>query len=388
MEGLAQVLIVLAIALGWWLGRYGPGSRRKGSSKGLALQLPAGVQLAFENYSDDAIDKYVQALEVSPQTFTLHLSIASHFRKKGEVERAILIHQNLLASPLLESDEREQATFELARDYMSAGLLDRAEALLKQLEKSRLWGARSLLLLLEILQDEKEWAAARQVAGQLDPRRERSVQKRLAHYCCEQAELALRQGEWQEARGFLREAAGHDRSCVRVSLMYAQLHQRLGGHQAAIAALHRVADQDVRFLSETVAPLVESYRALNQMDKLRRDLEVILQRADSGQVQVAYAEVLKSIEGDSAATAFLSDRLHRHPSVKSLHHYVGLLMVSARPHQQQGLEAVRQVTQKLINEKPLYLCENCGFSGRLLLWLCPSCKQWETIKPVQGVEGS
>lgn len=387
MDMLAQWLLVgAAVGIGWALGRWGQGSvEKRGASS--RMQVPVGIQFTFENYSDEAIDKYVEALEVERATLPMHLSIASHFRSKGEVNRAILIHQHLLASPRLDTASRERATFELARDYMSAGLFDRAEALLKQLEKSPDWGKESLQLLLEIYQDEKEWGEAKQAALKLDYRRDPITQKRLAHYCCEQADLLLQQGNIVDARRILREALGYDRSCVRVTFTVAQIHMNNGDYASALGVLHRVEDQDVRFLPEVIGPVVECYRKLGQEEKLQQYLGGLLERAHYSRLLIAYADSLRLTQGDRVALSFMADQLGRHISVRGLDYFLQLQILSSPPEERIRLEAIRRLTQKLLETRHPYLCENCGYSGSLLLWQCPSCKSWETIKPVQGIEG-
>ncbi len=387
MDMLAQWLLLgAAIGIGWGLGRWGvsPAGKRRPSSR---MQVPAGVRFTFENYSDEAIDKYVRALEVELDTLPMHLSIASHFRAKGEVDRAILIHQHLLASPKLDTSSRERATFELARDYMSAGLFDRAEALLTQLEKSSNVGRESLRLLLEIYQDEKEWNKAKNAALKLDYRRDPVTQKRLAHYCCELADLLLQRGDIADARRTLREALGYDRSCVRVTFTVANMHMKNGDYASALGVLHRVEDQDLRFLPEAIAPLVECYRQLNQEDKLQQYLAGLLERAHFSRLLIAYADSLRLTQGDRVAIAFLADQLGRHISVRGLDYFLQLQILGSPPEERIRLEAIRRLTQKLLESRPRYLCENCGYSGSVLLWLCPSCKSWETIKPVQGITG-
>lgn len=386
---LQWLLLALAIAIGWGLGRWRPWSDgNKSVTADFGFQLPPGARFTFENYSDEAIDKYVQSLEVGRDTFPMHLSIASHFRQKGEVERAILIHQNLLASPLLDSDNRERAVLELARDYMSAGLLDRAEALLKQLERSRKWGERSLRMLLDIYQDEKEWPAAKEVALKLDPKHDRAIQKRLAHFCCEEAVLAQKRGDIQEMRRQLREALSHDRSCVRVSFMLADMHAQAGEYQEALHVLHKVEEQDPRFLPEAIPLLTDGYRRLGQEVKLQRYLAALLERSGSAHVLIAYAESLAITDGPGRALTFLSDQLVHRPSIRGLDRMLQWQISQVSPDERRRLESIQRVIQNLTQDMPQYQCESCGYSGRLLLWLCPSCKQWETIKPVQGMQGA
>lgn len=387
MDMLAQWLLIgVAIGIGWVLGRWSTVKGEK-SGSGYRMQVPAGVRFTFENYSDEAIDKYVRGLEVERDTLPMHLSIASHFRAKGEVDRAILIHQHLLASPRLDTASRERATFELARDYMSAGLLDRAEALLKQLEKSSNWGRESLYLLLEIYQDEKEWEDAKRIAVKLDYRRDRGIQKRLAHYCCEQAEFMLQRGEVSDARRTLREALNHDRSCVRVTFMVAGIHMDNGDYASALGILHRIEDQDMSFLPEAIPKLVECYRQLRQEDKLQQYLAGLLERVHFSRLLIAYGESLRLTRGDRVAQSFMAEQLGQHPSVRGLDYFLQLQILNSPPEERIRLEAIRRLLQKLLENKHHYRCENCGYSGSLLLWQCPSCKNWESIKPIQGIEG-
>jgi lipopolysaccharide assembly protein B len=386
MDLLAQwLLTVVAIAIGWILGRWGGRGLRKESSLPRVYPLPE--RFAFDNFSDEAIDKYVQGLEVSSHTLPMHFSIAGHFRKKGEVERAILIHQSLLAHPALETDSRERATLELARDYMSAGLLDRAEALLRQLEGSKRWRSESLELLLDLLQEEKEWAAACETALKLDFRKNPRIQKRLAHYHCEVAQGYLKNADPEKAIGALKAAFGCDRSSVRASFMLAQIYRERSDFTQALTVLRRVEEQDPQFVPEIIPGLVVCYRELGQDAKLQQHLAAVLEHSKSARALIAYAETIREHENDLRALEFMADQLNSQPSVKGLDYLVELQMSRAPIDQRRKFEAIRQVTQKLLKDKPPYLCENCGFASKALIWLCPSCKRWETIKPVRGVEG-
>ena len=252
------LLLTVAVAAGWFAGRLGNTSRR--SQKVIADEdsVRDRLQFLFTNYSDQAVENFVQSLAVNRDTVSLHLSIGAHFRHKGETDRAILIHQNLLARPELPARFSPQVTFELALDYLNAGLLDRAEALLHELMGDREYGRKSSLQLIELYQQEKEWGKAAQVAqtlthGQTDP----VVLKMLAYITCEIAEEAFRKDDRWGVQKLAREALEFDRSCVRATFILMKLQIRQGNFREAANQSFKVFDQNPEFGSEAVDRLMK-----------------------------------------------------------------------------------------------------------------------------------
>jgi lipopolysaccharide biosynthesis regulator YciM len=388
METVLQWLILaLAVAIGWGLGRWGAISRSQHRKIDDEASLRERLQFLFTNYSDEAIDAFVGSLAVSRDTVNLHLSIGAHFRNKGEVDRAILIHQNLLARPELPPRYSSQVTFELAVDYRVAGLLDRAEALLHQVMDSRQYGPKAARQLIDLYQQEREWDKARQVALtliQID--NDSKLRKQLAYILCELADQALRHDDRFAARQHLREALNHDRTCVRASLQLADLQHRDHQERDARSSLLKVFEQNPAFGPEAVERLVRYVREQGTETRLIRQLRKLYEQSPSTSLLLAIVDCMEKAEGRQAAVDVLRMELENRPSLK------GLLRLIRLTGRGQGAAAndsrlVSHIGELLLLNKPVYRCIKCGFGGQQLHWLCPSCKTWESVSPIQGVEG-
>lgn len=384
-------LIVAAIAIGWWLGRRdrrssaGPGERR------LSRDYFQGLNYLLNEQPDRAISTFIQALEVNSDTIETHLALGSLLRRRGEVDKAVTVHQNLLARPQLNRETSFYVQLELARDYLQAGLLDRAEKLLEDLiqenSEARVAG---LQLLVEIYQQEREWERAIRIASRLPTRGREGelVRRTLSHLHCELAGVAMGRSNDREARAQLARALSHDANCVRASLMLGQLEHSLGNERAAVRALQKIRLQDCLFVPESLDLLVTCYEAGGGKQKELRDyLNACLRDHASISVVFLLAKMIREEGGDEAVARYLGDHLKRNPSIRGLTQLIDLHIDNAHGIARDNLTILRSFTEALVADKPVYRCEECGFSGKKLHWLCPSCRKWGTICPVYGLEG-
>lgn len=380
------LLLVVAVAAGWFMGRWG-----RDNSAGRARiddeeSVRDRLQFLFTNYSDEAIENFVQSLAVNRETVSLHLSVGAHFRLKGETERAILIHQNLLARPELPPRYSPQVTYELAMDYMNAGLLDRAESLFHQLMGSRDYSRQAADQLIELYQQEREWDKARQVASTLTvgyP--EDELKKQLAYLTCELAEDALRHDDRWGAQKLVKEALEQDKTCVRASFLQADIHRRQGNQSEVSQALFQVFDQNPAFGSEAVDRLMKQARERGDVVRLARRLRKLYASWPSTSLLLALVEAVERGSGRLAAIDLLREELEIRPSLKGLLRLVEMAGYEKGMTTDEG-RLVSRMGQMLLSNRPVYRCISCGFEGRQLHWLCPSCKKWEKVQPIQGVE--
>jgi len=379
------LLVTAAVAAGWAIGRFG---RRSGSEKVISDEesVRDRLQFLFTNYSDQAVENFVQSLAVNRDTVNLHLSIGSHFRNKGETDRAILIHQNLLARPELPARFQPQVTFELASDYLNAGLLDRAEALLHQLMGDREYGEQASKTLIELYQQEKEWQKAAQVArtllrGNADP----AMVKTLAYLTCELSEQALARDDRWESQKLAKEALNQDRECVRATFILTRLQLRQGNFREAGNQCLKVFDQNPQFGPEAVDRVMKMEREHGNLGRLSKKLRKLYQQYPSTTLLLALVESVERSSGRVAAIELLREELESHPSVRGLLRLVEMAGYEKGMASDEG-RLISRIGHLLLANRPVYRCVSCGFSGQQLHWLCPSCKQWETIRPIQGVE--
>ncbi|QCF25739.1 lipopolysaccharide assembly protein LapB [Hydrocarboniclastica marina] len=379
--------LALAVAVGWVMGRWGVGNSRRAGRIADEATVRERLQFLFTNYSDEAIDAFVGSLAVSRDTVNLHLSVGAHFRNKGEVDRAILIHQNLLARPELPPRYSSEVTFELAVDYRAAGLHDRAEALLLQVVACRHYGPKAARQLIDLYQQERDWEKARQTAIDLmQIENSPKLGKQLAYILCELAEQAAVLDDRFAARQHLREALMRDHTCVRASLQLAALQHREQQYREARASLVRVFEQNPNFAPEAVERLLEYGREENNQASLARQLRKLYSQAPGTSLLLALVDCVEKAEGRPAAIALLRAELEKRPSLKGL---LRLIHLAGRDERAPGDDSrlISHIGELLLHNKPVYRCIKCGFGGQHLHWLCPSCKTWETVLPIQGVEG-
>ena len=381
------LLLTAAVAAGWAVGRYGNRSGRASRAIMDEDSVRDRLQFLFTNYSDQAVDNFVQSLAVNKDTVSLHLSIGSHFRNKGETDRAILIHQNLLARPELPARYSPQVTQELAMDYLNAGLLDRAEALFHQLMGDREYGRRSAIALIELYQQEKEWEKAAQVAktltrGDADP----ATFKALAYITCELSDGALsRNDDRWTAQKLAKEALDYDRSCVRATLLLMKLQIRQGNFREAANQSLKIFDQNPEFGPEAIDRLMKLEREHGDVSRLYKKLRKLYEQYPSTSLLLALVESVERSSGRPAAIDLLRMELETRPSVRGLLRLVEMAGYEKGMTTDEG-RLVSRIGHLILANRPVYRCVSCGFSGQQLHWLCPSCKQWETVRPIQGVE--
>lgn len=383
---LQWLLLTIAVAAGWFAGRMAVSKDRSKVSISDEESVRDRLQFLFTNYSDQAVENFVQSLAVNRDTVGLHLSIGAHFRHKGETDRAILIHQNLLARPELPLRYSHQVTYELAVDYLNAGLLDRAEALLQQLMGDREYGRKASIQLIELYQQEKEWSKAAQVAHTLTTgEHDGAVFKMLAYITCEISEEALKQDDRWQAQKLAKEALNFDRSCVRATFILMRLLIRQGSYKEATNQSLKVFEQNPDFGPEAVDRLLKLEREHGDVGKLGKKLGKLYDSWPSTSLLLALVEAVERSSGRMAAIELLRRELELRPSVR------GLLRLVALTGYEKGMTTdeerlVSRIGHMMLADRPVYRCVNCGFSGQQLHWLCPSCKQWETVRPIQGVE--
>ncbi|MEX0603090.1 MAG: lipopolysaccharide assembly protein LapB [Marinobacter sp.] len=380
------LLLTVAVAAGWFAGRSGRSSERSTTVISDENSVKDRLQFLFTNYSDQAVENFVQSLAVSRDTVSLHLSIGAHFRHKGETDRAIVIHQNLLARPELPSRFSPQVTFELALDYLAAGLLDRAETLFHELMGDREYGRKASTQLVELYQQEKEWDKAAQVTATLVTGvSDAGLSKQLAYITCELADKALREDDRWNAQKLAKEALEHDRSCIRATLIIVSLQRRNGNYRDASQTLLKVFDQNPEFGSEAVDRLMKLEKEHGDIARLGKKLRKLYQTWPSTSLLLGLVESIERSSGRPVAIELLRAELEIRPSVRGLLRLVEMAGYEKGMTTDEG-RLVSRIGHLLLVNRPIYRCTSCGFSGQQLHWLCPSCKQWETVRPIQGVE--
>ncbi len=376
---LIWLLLPLAAGSGWVAARYD--QKRHRVRKDLPTAYFKGLNFLLNEQADKAIEIFIKVLEVNSETVETHLALGSLFRRRGEVERAIRVHQNIIARPALDRDQRARALLELGQDYLKAGLLDRAENLFLELAEIRIHNEEALRLLMHIYQQERDWEKAISVCRRLGRAGGPGLNDVIAQYYCELAEEAYRRNEHDVARDQARRALQSDKACVRASVVLGNIEADLGRHKDAIKAWRRVEIQNPLYLGEVAERLAKSYQAVGDEEGLYRFFNETLGRHRDIAVMLVLADVIERREGVPAAEAFIVSWLRRQPSVRGLNRLIDLHVAQASGESRKDLAILKGIIEKIVEGRRRYLCHQCGFSGKSLHWQCPSCHRWNTVTP-------
>lgn len=382
MMELLFLLLPLAAASGWWLARRdiaSPGCEHSGT----APALFRGLNYLVNEQPDKAIDVLAKLAEVDGEAAEIHLALGGLFRRRGEVDRAIRVHQNLIARDSLSQEQRGFALFELAQDYMAAGLLDRAELLFQEVIEHDCHREQALRGLADIYQQERDWVKCLEVAERLKPLTDRPMGVEIAHYHCELAEEARRSGDPAKAQRHLARAQQADPGGVRATMLEGQMALESGAPQRALDLFLRVADQGPPFLPEILPELVQALGALGQEEA--PVLESLAARHPSPPLMLCLARAIERERGPQAAIEALTRYLAGHVDLAALERLLALEGEESPPMGADPMRdrVVHAVVRHLLAHQSAYQCNHCGFQARALHWRCPSCKRWGTVHPVQ-----
>jgi lipopolysaccharide assembly protein B len=395
MEPLLWLLLPVAALSGWLIGRGGTQWRHSRGGQRPDDHRPQyfrGLNYLLNEQPDKAIEVFVRMAEIDADTAETHLALGSLFRRRGEVERAIRVHQNLIARPSLSREQRVLALLALGEDYLRAGLLDRAESLFRETVDAGLHVERALAHLLDLYQQEKEWAQAIDVALRLEQANHRRPGGKpmgplIAQLRCELAQQAQAPGQTGPARQLLRQALRADPKCVRASILEGRWAMDAGQPAQALKAYQQVRHQDVDYLPEVLEPMLACYRALGREGEFEEYLRSVQYEYNGVSLLLMLAEQVRARQGDAAAITFLTTQLERRPSVRGLNRLLELMLETRPSSAGDGIEVLSGLFAELLRSNPGYVCGECGFTGRQLHWQCPGCRSWGTIKPIHGVEG-
>jgi lipopolysaccharide biosynthesis regulator YciM len=381
------LLLVLALGLAWLAGYRSRFRKFPGLKRSPEQDYFIGLNYLLNDEPDDAIDIFIDALELNSTTLQTHLALCTLLRRRGKVDRAIEHCQYLLADSGFGLRESNEIRINLVRSYLAAGLLDRAERLLEELKRgSPAVREVALSLAINVYQMEKDWAKALQAAMELlaiCPAAKRTdLQVQAAHFHCELAELALAQNDHETARDELKKAIGINRSNVRIYLLLARIEMMEGQFVDAIRTLQKVQQYDETYAGEASAVMLECMEKAGEDTQVSHLLgEVLESETGSRQLLTRVAAITRQ-KGDAAALQSLRTSLTMHPSLGIL---ARLLSTAAKEpgDQQHVLQQSAAVLQQHLQMCPQYRCDNCGFDLKHLYWLCPGCSKWGTVKPLE-----
>lgn len=383
MLELLFLLLPVAAAYGWFMGRNSVRSEERKEQQRFSKQYATGLNLLLSDQPDKAVDLFVELLDVDSDTLETHWTLGKLFRRRGEVERAIKIHQNLTSRPNITEHDRMLAMYELGKDYLAAGIYDRAEQMFSGLQRQRNFRERSRKNLLELYQATHEWDKAIKVALRLT-KDDAQIERVVAQLYCELAE----QESAAEAIKHYKKALKHDENCVRASIALGRLYRDQKQLKTSCDYFQQVLAQDPAFVSEVLTELEHNYQALGDTTPYIEFLHACVERRAGTSAVIVLSEYIFKHQGGDAAEQFIRATMEDHPTMRGFHQLMDFHIRAADVgNARESLKILQAMVAEHIKQRPRYSCRHCGFAGNTLYWQCPSCKSWSTTKPIIGLDG-
>ena len=383
------ILLLLALSAAWLIGYRSRFRKFPGLKRRREQEYFIGLNYLLNDEPDDAIDIFIGALAINSGTLETHLALCTLLRRRGEVDRAISHCEYLMRHK--EFTSREVGTIKLnqVRSYIAAGLYDRAENLLAELQNaSPPIKVEALSLAITAYQMVKDWAQALNAAKELlkiCPAGKRSeLQLQISHFHCELAEVALNLDDLQGARDELQKALQVNRNNTRIYMLIGKIEALSGNYQEAVRVLQKIEQQDANFAGEVTAALLDNMQRAGMDNQIAWMLDAA-QSGNHGAKQLH--EIVTAIykrQGNDAALELLRHHLHKNPSLEILAQTFAYAASAAKQDQQEVIEKGATLLNMHVHNCPHYRCENCGFELKNLYWLCPGCSKWGMVKPIEG----
>jgi lipopolysaccharide assembly protein B len=350
-------------------------------SRALPRSYFKGLNFLLNEQPDKAIESFIEVVKVDPETVELHFTLGSLFRRRGEYDRAIRMHQNLVERVDLGAEQQVAALFELAQDYLKAGILDRAEELFTRLENGpHATAARRSLL--EIFQQEKDWARAIGMAQRLQDDSGESRAREISQFLCELAATEVTHSRPDAARAHLQAALEANRKSVRASVAFGDLERGAGDMEKAIEHWQRVESQNPAYVALVAQRLLEAYRSVGRLEEGLTLLAGYLERYPSLDLLDTVFQHTLDAKGAEAAYQLVRDELRRNPTLLGLDRLLEAQIVAdTHPERRRDLELIRNLVHSHTRRLARYRCEECGFKARQFYWHCPACGGWESYPP-------
>ena len=394
MLELLFLLLPIAAAYGWYMGHRSAKKDQEDISNKLSRDYVAGVNFLLANQTEKAVDLFLDMLQKqeneneidSNSQFEAELTLGNLFRSRGEVDRALRIHQALDSSPHYTFEQKLLAKQQLARDFMAVGFFDRAEHLYILMVDEPEFAEGALQQLALIYQKTKEWKKAINVAEKLAKISPNSHQIELAHYYCEYVKNLPDESK-EDPKQILLQALTVSPTCVRASMMLAELSIKQKDYQSAVHFLENILTQNPDYIGEVLHRLKFCYQQLNQRDNFELFLIKASREKNNSAVALMLADLIEEKDGRAAAHIKLYQQLQQNPATPIFHRFIQYQIDDAEKGRgKDSLILLHKMVGERIKQTFGYRCSNCGYQTHKLIWCCPSCRQWETIKPVSSIE--
>lgn len=383
---LALALLPVAAWSGWWVaGRaFRRGERRH--QHAISSNYFKGLNYLLNEQPDKAIEVFLKLAEINTETAETHLALGNLFRRRGEVDKAIRFHRHIISRSNLSDQHRTQALLELGEDYMRAGLLDRAEKLFSELAGDGRYSEVAIRSLLSIYQQEKDWKNAIVQARRLEHVSDGDSSFLIAQFHCELAAEAVHAGDHENARRHLATARNHHAECTRAYLLEADLDVEQERWAAAAQKYQKACELDPEISVLVVESLSRCFSELAREPDLLDWLERLVTRGATLAPVLAFAAI-RAESDPASAINFLLEQLQKRPTARGLYQLLELMHRHGHRIDEIDPALLRNLMHRLLDDQPRFRCRQCGFSGQTWHWQCPSCREWETTRPVIGVLG-
>ncbi|KRG65080.1 tetratricopeptide repeat protein [Stenotrophomonas humi] len=371
----------IAAVGGWVVGRRGGQRHSENQVSRLSSTYFRGLNYLLNEQPDKAIELFLHIAELDKETFETQVALGHLFRRRGEVDRAIRLHQGLVNRGDLSDAQRVQALLALGEDYMKSGLLDRAETVFTELAQLDQRAPQALKHLISIYQAERDWEKAIENATRYEQVTDEPMGKLIGQFECELAERYRAAGRLDDARAAINRANAADAMSVRAGIIEGRLESDFGNDEAAVRAFERAARNDPDYLPEILPQLVKNYRNVGDIAGARAFLAEMTEHYRGIAPVLALTRLMEEQEGTAPARAYLGRQLKDRPSVRGESALIDLTLAEGADPVA-TLQDLKHITDQLLVRNPAYRCTRCGFGARTHHWQCPSCKEWGTVKPL------
>lgn len=329
-----------------------------------------GLNFLLNEQQDQAIDAFIEAVQNDPDTSELHFALGNLFRRRGEYERAVRVHEHLLSRADLSREDRHRAQHALALDYLKAGLLDRAEEALRKLEGTA-YEEQALLALLAIYERSRDWVQASEIARKLDSGSPGQFAGRQSHYLCEQATKASSPAA---AEQLLEKAMKAAPRSARPRMELAALRRRAGDDLGAYALLVETARTVPTAIPLIAGTLAELAIATGKREEIAELLRAAYEETHS--LDVLDGLTALETDPDAARTRYVQ-HLQREPSLVAATKWIAGEKLEHEQFHPDVQRALEHATKPLVR----YRCAACGFESKQHFWQCPGCQAWDSYPP-------
>ena len=370
----------LACVLGWGASRF---DRRqlRAENRRVPKAYFKGLNFLLNEQQDKAIDVFIEAVQNDPDTSELHFALGNLFRRRGEYDRAVRVHEHLLARGDLSQPDQERAQHALALDFLKAGLLDRAEDALHRLEDTP-FEAQARLALLAIYERSRDWPHATAIARKMHDADQGDFSTRQAHYLCEQALALSTQGDLEGAQALLEQAVSAAPEAARARIELARLQRLMGQPVAVLATLKTLGERNPAALPLAAPLMVEAATTTGRIAQVHALLQAHYAQAPSLDVLESLVAIEMAQESTRAtARQRYVQHLDKERSLVAATQWLATEKLEHEEFHPQIQRALEHATKPLTR----YRCAACGFEARQHFWQCPGCQTWDSY-PARRVE--